>query len=55
MYTCIHLSKKCTRFFLLPEANLELFVAGPINTQMDDFVKYALSNFVGLVVLNKSH
>lgn len=41
-------------FFLLPEADLELFVAGPINTQMDDFVKCALSNYVGRVVINKS-
>ena len=54
MHTCIHLSKKCTIFFLLPEADLELFVAGPINTQMDDFVKCALSNYVGRVVINKS-
>ena len=41
-------------FFLLPEADLELFVACPINTQMDDFVKCALSNYVGRVVINKS-
>ena len=53
MHTCIP-SKKCNIFFLLPETDLELFVAGPINTQMDDFVKCALFNYVGRVVINKS-
>jgi len=53
MHTCIQ-SQKNVPFFPPPESDLELFVAGPINTQIDDFVKCALSNYVGLVVLSKS-
>ena len=49
-------SNKMYHFFILPEADLALFVAGPINTQMDDFVKCGLSNYVlDLVVINKFH